>query len=170
MALTGLLLIWRDHFVARIVRPIDNITNMHFSRFNYFCVLMLITTLLALQTEASAQDSASAPQPTGASADSGEAARESATEQVSEEHVSDAERHKRLKETIELDQAKLAQTRKELDTQQVIFDRINALNEKLEKGIAKKKKQLEAIGGAAILSVAFAFGAQNRCTIMSPTS
>ena len=131
MASTGLLLIWRDHFVARIVRPIDNITNMHFSRFNYFCVLMLITTLLALQTEASAQDSASAPQPTGASADSGEAARESATEQVSEEHVSDAERHKRLKETIELDQAKLAQTRKELDTQQVIFDRINALNEYL---------------------------------------
>jgi len=112
-------------------------------------MLMLIATLFPLQMETSARDCASARQATGASADQDEADshRESTTDLTGNEDVSEAERHKRLGKSVERDQAKLAQTREELDTQQTRFDRINTLNEKSGKWIADKRKHLEAMGG-----------------------
>ena len=77
-----------------------------------------------------------------------ESSDDSASQKENDEQVTDAERLKRLEQTIELDKQKLAETRKQLAEQKTVFDQISAKVEKGESEIADKKKQLEKLSGA----------------------
>ena len=111
--------------------------------------LVLTVAIGALTAVATAQNTATGP----ASASDTSAAQSQpgqstgSTGQTAEWHVSDAERHQLLKEMVEQDRAKLSETRKELETQELVYRKFNALAEKLEKEVTEKRRRLEVMGG-----------------------
>ena len=130
-------------------------------------ILLLALTLGAPLQELSAQEPDKAVAQEAGTAASEEDAKDQEADQEKEqqekkepEPITESQRLKRLEQVIELDQNKIAETKKQLAGQEAFFDELSTSIEKATVELEEMKGQLEEMGGAEASDEATALASQ----------